>query len=456
MTRLSMLFAKRSLAEQASEAGLAAGFSARLAKTHRGRHPLLTLAALATVAALAFGLPQAHAERDEDLLGKSQNYPLGSARTWYSNPYRVGSWSAMDKVSGISTRSVPRGPEASALPRAKESPVIRYRYGLLGYTLDEYLERQRATGLLILRRGEIVAEHYRYGRKEDARFLSFSMAKSVTALLVGQAHARGLIASLDDTAQTYVKALAGSPYGATTVRNLLRMSSGLTFTERYDGRDDISRLSRAGAGVLGAGTPLDVLRSITDRHSAPGQKFVYASAETDVLGRVLAAATGKNLAELTSQWLWQPMGAEHDAFWGVASDGQEQSYGAFNASLRDWARLGLLLANDGKVGEVQLLPREYLLDATDPARQPSEFQPRRATPYFGYGYQFWLMPLRERTFVMQGIHGQTIYVQPATGLVMVLTSVWESASGQQDRLPYQERDALWRGVLQSLGGSSTE
>jgi CubicO group peptidase (beta-lactamase class C family) len=97
-----------------------------------------------------------------------------------------------------------------------------------------------------------------------------------------------------------------------------------------------------------------------------------------------------------------------------------------------------------------------LLDATDPSRQPPEFQPRRATPYFGYGYQFWLMPLRERTFVMQGIHGQTIYVQPATGLVMVLTSVWESASGQQDRLPYQERDALWRGVLQSLGGSTTE
>ena len=150
------------------------------------------------------------------------------------------------------------------------------------------------------------------------------------------------------------------------------------------------------------------------------------------------------------------MGAEHDAFWRIGVDGQEQSYGAFNASLRDWARLGLLLANDGKVGTAQILPYDYLQAATNPALQPAAFKPRKATPYFGYGYQFWLMPFKERTFAMQGIHGQTVYVQPATGLVMVLASVWESASGKQDSLPYQERDALWRGVLRSLGGSTLE
>ena len=419
----------------------------------RWRHAAVALLALAVLA----GAPaEVLAEPDEDALGKAQNYPLGTARNWYVNPNRVGSWSAMDKVPGIRTRPVLRGPVSSALPRAKAPPAIGYRYGLFNYTLAEYLERQRATGLLILQRGEIVAEHYRYGRQEDARFLSFSMAKSVTSLLVGLAHARGLIASLDDTAQTYVPALAGSPYGATTVRELLRMSSGLTFTERYDGRDDIARLSRASAGAPGAGTPVDVLRSITSRHSEAGQKFVYASAETDVLGRVLTAATRQEMAELTSEWLWKPMGAEHDAFWGVASDGQEQSYGAFNASLRDWARLGLMISQDGKLGEQQLLPRDYLLDATDPARQPPAFRPRRATPYFGYGYQFWLLPMRERTFVMQGIHGQAIYMQPSSGVVMVVTSVWEGASGQQDQRPGQEREALWRGVLQSLGGSTAE
>ena len=415
----------------------------------RSRLPAL-LVAVATLCQAAW------AEPDEERLGKSQNYPVGNASTWYGNPNRVGAWSAMHTVPGIQTRLVSRAPDAKPLPKAAQPVAVFYRYRNLNYTLADYLERQRATGLLVLKNGEIVAEHYRYGRKDEARFLSFSMSKSVTALLVGAALERGSIASLDDPAEKYVKALAGSPYGATTVRQLLRMSSGLTFTERYDGSDDIARLSRASAGVAGAGTPVDVLRSISDRHSPAGQKFVYASAETDVLGRILAGATGKNMTELTRDWLWQPMGAEHDAYWRIGADGQEQAYGTFNASLRDWARLGLLVANDGKVGNQQIVAREYLLDATDPARQPEAFKPRMATPYFGYGYQFWLMPMKERTFAMQGVHGQAIYMQPSTGIVMVMTSVWESASGRQDALPYEERDALWRGVLRSLGGNTAE
>lgn len=425
-------------------------------KTNR---PSFFLAAV-LAAAVLLAAPALHAEPDEELLGKTRNYPVGNVNTWYGNPYRVGAWSAMDTVPGVQTRVVARADQASPLPRAVNPAPVTYRYKGANYTLADYLDRQRVTGLLILKNGEIVAEHYRYGRKDDARFLSFSMAKSVTSLLIGKALSMGLIASIDDPAEKYVKDFAGSPYGATTIRQLLRMSSGLTFTERYDFKDDISRLSRASAGTPGAGKPVDVLRSITDRHSPAGEKFVYASAETDVLGRVLTAATGKNMAELTTEWLWKPMGAEHDAFWRVSSDGQEQSFGAFNASLRDWARLGQLLANDGramrrapgKPAALQVLPSEYLLDATDPARQPAAFKPRTATPYFGYGYQFWLMPLKARTFAMQGIHGQTVYVQPSTGTVMVLTSVWEHASGKQDAQPYEERDALWRGVLQSLGG----
>lgn len=414
--------------------------------------------------ALALAAGVSRAEPDEAVLNKATGYPVGSLGSWYSEPYRVGSWSALDKVPGIKVRVVERPSEPSPLPRAASPAAISYRYKGMGFALADFMEHQRSTGLLVLKNGEIVAEHYRYGRKDDARFLSFSMAKSVTSLLVGKALSLGLIASLDDPAEKYVKELAGSPYGATTIRQLLRMSSGLTFTERYDGKDDIARLSRAAAGAPGAGPPLDVLKSITDRHSPPGEKFVYASAETDVLGRVLTGASGKNMAQLTTEWLWQPMGAEHDAFWRISVDGQEQAYGAFNASLRDWARLGQLLANDGravdkatgKPGALQVLPQDYLLAATDPARQPPAFKPRKATPYFGYGYQFWLMPLRERTFAMQGIHGQTVYVQPSSGIVMVMTSVWEQASGKQNAQPYEERDALWRGVLQSLGGSTVE
>ena len=93
-----------------------------------------------------------------------------------------------------------------------------------------------------------------------------------------------------------------------------------------------------------------------------------------------------------------------------------------------------------------------LMDATDIARQPAAFAPYKATPYMGYGYQFWLLPLRERTFAFQGVHGQTVFVQPATGIVMVQTAVYAQASGYQDPEPFAERTALWMGVLQSLGG----
>src|SRR5206468_2479897 len=113
-------------------------------------------------------------------------------------------------------------------------------------------------------------------------------------------------------------------------------------------------------------------------------RFAYVSAETDVLGRVLAGATRRAVAELTSEWLWQPIGAERDAFWVLSHDGQERCMGNFNATLRDFARLGLLLANDGRVGDVQVVPPDYLLAATSADQQPTAFQPRQATSYFGY------------------------------------------------------------------------
>jgi CubicO group peptidase (beta-lactamase class C family) len=395
------------------------------------------------------------AEPDEALLGQAQAYPV-APRTGVlmGMPYRVGTWSAPpDGVApGYRIRRVPAAAQVSHLPRAQSAPPIQYRFRDKMHSLDDYLERQRVTGLLILKNGEIVAERYRYGRTEDARFLSFSMAKSVTSMLVGIALERGLIASLDDAAQTYAKELEGSPYGQTTLRQLLRMSSGLVFTERYDGQDDVARMVRA--MQVEPPSVIDVLRSVTQRHAPAGDKFVYASAESMVLGRVLAAATGRTLAELTSEWLWTPIGAEREAYWRIGLDGHEGASGYFHASLRDWGRLGLMLARDGRVGERQVLPNDYLLEATDPAKQPPAFRPRRATPNLGYGHQFWLFPMKARSFGMQGVYGQALFVQPSSGIVMVQTAVYAMASGRQDPAPFQERDAFWRGVLLSLGGST--
>src|SRR5262249_26729738 len=156
--------------------------------------------------------------------------------------------------------------------------------------------------------------------------------------------------------------------------------------------DDMAKLHQAQIGVLPQ-KPLEVLASFHERLAPAGEKFKYSTAETTVLGYVLTRATKKNLTELTTQWLWQPMGAESDAAWNFAVDGVEQAGAGFNATLRDYGRLGLLLANDGRSGDKQIIPRIYLVEATDAAAQSEAFRPRRATPYFGYGYQFWLYPM---------------------------------------------------------------
>jgi len=202
------------------------------------------------------------------------------------------------------------------------------------------------------------------------------MAKSVTSLLVGIALEKGLIASLDDPAEKYVTALAGSGYGGTSIRHLLRMSSGLKFSENYDGNDDIARLSRS---IAGSGPrPVALLKTFNERLRPAGEKFAYATAETEVLGRVLTAAARRSMTELTSEWLWQPLGAERDALWRVGVDGQELAGSGFAATLRDWARLGRLLADDGKAGRRQVVPLDYLLQATDATRQPPAFAPGAA------------------------------------------------------------------------------
>ena len=174
-----------------------------------GRGTAWTCGALLLVFALGC-MPLAQAEPDADQLGRSAGYPVGQAAgSWVQPAYRVGSWSAMDRVSGMPVRAVARAAPVTPLPVAAHAPAIIWRSGGHSYTLDEYLEQQRVTGLLILKNGAIVAERYRYGRDDTARFLSFSMSKSVTSLLVGAALSRGVIASLDDPAEKYAAHRSG-------------------------------------------------------------------------------------------------------------------------------------------------------------------------------------------------------------------------------------------------------
>jgi CubicO group peptidase (beta-lactamase class C family) len=130
--------------------------------------------------------------------------------------------------------------------------------------------------------------------------------------------------------------------------------------------------------------------------------------------------------------------------------GIETAGGSFNAVLRDYGRLGMLLADDGAVGGHQIIPKDYLIEATDWHRHPEAFAPHRATPYFGYGYQFWIYPGEKRRFALLGVYGQSVFVDPELKLVLVITAAARSAGLGKESLA-RERDALWRGLVARYG-----
>ncbi|MBR1122452.1 serine hydrolase [Bradyrhizobium lablabi] len=399
----------------------------------------------AIFACLAFALcSPAAAAPDEELLGKASGYPIGTRATWYYDEnVRVGSFSNVEKILPVYTL---KHGTPLALPKAASEPRIEYRFDKQSFSLDDFLAHQRVTGFLLIKDGQVLAERYQYDRNAHHRFVSHSMAKSIVSLAVGMAVSEGKIASLDDTIAKYVPKLAGNPYGETTIRNMLRMSSGVPFREVYDGNDDLAKFGRlrASAGSITA------LRAFTEREVEQGTRFHYASNQTVALTVLMHAATGMTLTEYLTPRLWQPIGAEEDATWVRSRDGTETGSGGFNATVRDYGRLGILLANDGEAGGRQIVPKEYLLDATDWRRQPEGFRPKNATPFFGYGYQFWLFPGEKRRFALLGVYGQSVFVDPELKLVMVITAAAKNASVGKESFA-RERSALWRGIVGQYG-----
>jgi CubicO group peptidase (beta-lactamase class C family) len=404
-----------------------------------------TTGILALAAAIvALSMPAAAAP-DEQELGKAAGYPIGTRGTWfYDESVRVGSFSNLDKLLAHYTLGKSASPVP--LPAAEGETKIDYRFDNATWTLDDFLAHQRVTGLLLIKDGQILVERYQYERNAENRFVSHSMAKSIVSIAIGIALAEGKLASLDDKVAKYEPRLAGHAYGETSIRNLLRMSSGVTFKEVYDGNDDLARFSR----LRIARGSVDSLLGFDARDAEQGARFHYASIETVVLAVALRAATKMTLSEYLTPRLWQPMGAEADATWIKTSDGLEVAAGSFNAVLRDYGRLGMLLANDGAVAGRQVVPKDYLLDATDWHRQPEAFAPRKATTYFGYGYQFWLYPGEKRRFALLGVYGQSIFVDPELKLVMVITAAAKNASVGKESFA-RERDAVWRGFVGHYG-----
>ena len=323
--------------------------------------------------------------------------------------------------------------------------------------VDDYISKYPAMGLLIIKDGKIVVERYQYDRKMDMIFRGFSMSKTVTAMLVGIAHQKGFIKSLDDKVSNYWSEIKDSPVGETTIKEFLRMESGIDWgsTQTPDMYQIWSVLHKA----ENYSKPDELNKYLNSvRSNGTKGKLNYGTVDTEILSRVLVKATNKNITTLTSEWLWQPMGGRGIGRWLYATtDGVEQGAGGLHASLNDYGRFGVLLANDGKYKNTQVIPINFILDATDLNKTPKSHIGYSSNPFqYAYGYQTWIQPNKERTFCALGHYGQAICVQPSSKIVMVHIAVandhnvWGGSYGSMGTA----LNSLWENILKDLGGST--
>ena len=223
-----------------------------------------------------------------------------------------------------------------------------------------------------------------------------------------------------------------------------------TELETYEPDDDSARFR---AGYLRDGV-VAASRRFDEREVPQGTRFNYAGVETSLMGAALKAATGEGLSAYLGPRLWQAIGAEAPADWATDARGLELGQCCLWARPRDWLRLGLVLAHDGRrpdTGAV-VFEREALLDATDARGQDPPFRPR--SDRWGYAQFLWLMGGPARRFALLGVYGQAIFVDPATQTVMVHLAAHPKASGAGTAMA-RDRFALWLGVLRALAPPAT-
>ena len=260
---------------------------------------------------------------EAEAYGAAQHYPMPPPDRPFNQSTAIAWHSHYDRIAG-KVDTVAKGDTPSTL-----------KYGAGRNRTDgiaDYLAHNPVTSFAVARDDTILSEHYLYARTDKDRFLSNSMAKSITGLLVGIALSEGAIHSLDDTAQTYVPELAGTEYGATPIRALLHMASGVQFSETYRPGSDILKLQAALLWPGAVGAP-GALKPFNTRIAPPETRFSYSSADTEVLGLVVSHATHSTLAAYASSHLWQKMGAEQDAGWAADPTGNDVAYCCYVAAL---------------------------------------------------------------------------------------------------------------------------
>ncbi len=330
---------------------------------------------------------------------------LIAVNTLFSEEKIVTNFSGMERA--FLTVPVPRGDgPVSDLPRGPEMT--------LPADVTDWVETRNVTSLLVLHNGRIRHESYHLGTTAQDRRISWSVAKSFLAALIGISLERGEIDSLDDPVTRYAPRLADSAYDGVTLRQLLQMTSGLEFDEDYlDYDSDINRMGR----VLALGGSMDGFAAgLSARAAPPGTRWKYVSIDTHALAMALRGATGRPLPGLLSERIIALLGLEAEPDYITDGEGVAFALGGLNLTTRDYARFGLMVAKMGRYGGQQIVPTGWIAASTVPSAPTPEGA-------LQYGLHWWMpADARDGEFYAHGIYGQYIYIDRAREAVIVVTS----------------------------------
>lgn len=300
-------------------------------------------------------------------------------------------------------------------------------------TWKESLAANYTDGILILHKGKVVYEKYMGCLNETRKHAAMSMTKSMTGLLAEILVVEG---RLDDTAKvsTIVPELAGSAFGSATVCQVMDMTTALDYSENYADPDaDIWIYSKAASplpkpdGYQGPNGYFEYLQTVTQKGNH-GEVFGYKTINTDALGWIVSRVTGTNIADLLSERIWCRMGAEQDGYMTVDALGTPFAGGGLSAGLRDLGRIGLLMLQGGEINGERLFPK-VVVDRIRAGGDPAAFAKAgyKTLPGGSYRSMWWIFHNEHGAYAARGVHGQTIYIDPAAEMVIVRFASYPTA-----------------------------
>lgn len=282
--------------------------------------------------------------------------------------------------------------------------------------------------------GRLRLERYGLGFDGDGRWTSFSVAKSMTSLLVGAALRDGHIRGMDDKVSDYIPEMKGSAYDDVSIRQLLTMTSGVRWNEDYaDPASDVARFNNH-VPEPGVDALVSYLRRLP-REAPAGTRWHYSTGETNLVGILISQATKQPLSSYLADKVWRPAGMQQPATWILSNTGQEISGCCIQASARDFARFGLFMLD----GAAAVAPDGWLAEATTTRADIGR-------PGRGYGYQWWTYD--DGSFAARGIFGQGIFIDPKRRLVIASNANW--AGGATDPAGTDAREAFYKAVQQAV------